>query len=228
MKTASKGYIIGGVVSIFLLILLSLSDFHSLRMPNDLHNGHEALTCNECHEKAEGSFRQQIQANLHYLLGQRSTLAAFNFSTPDNKDCLACHEREDDRHPVYRFNEPRFSEVRKKIQPQLCSSCHQQHKSVMFTADSQNCRYCHKDMRLKNDLLVMPHTTSHQDLIKHKRWDSCLACHDFHGNHMRKIPITDNAMLDKKALSAYLAGKINSDPYANKKTAPAKETRYEN
>lgn len=224
MKTAYKGYIIGGIVSVVLLWLLSLSTFHFLRMPGALHNGHETLACNECHEQAEGSFRQQIQANIRYLIGQRSTLASFNFVVPDNNDCLACHQREDDRHPVYRFNEPRFSEARKAVQAQFCVSCHQQHQGVMFTADAQNCRYCHKDMRLNDD----PLTTSHQSLIKQKRWDSCLACHDFHGNHQMQIPITDDAMLDKKALSDYLAGKINSDPYAEKKLVSAKETRYEN
>ncbi len=224
MKTAYKGYIIGVIVSVVLLGVLSLSIFHSLRMPGALHNGHETLGCDECHEQAEGSFRQQIQANLRYLFGQRSTPASFNFIVPDNKDCLACHERDDDQHPVYRFNEPRFSEERKVIQVQLCVACHQQHQGEMFTANVQNCRYCHKDMRLNDDTL----TTSHQTLIEQERWDSCLACHDFHGNHQMQIPTTDAAMLDKKRLGDYLAGTINSDPYAEKKIVSAKETRYEN
>lgn len=222
-----KGYMLGVFFSIVLLLLLSLSTLHYFRMPGALHYGHETLLCHECHQQAKGSFRQQIQANLRYFLGWRSTSVAFNFVVPDNRDCLACHEREDDHHPVYRFNEPRFSQARKAIQPQQCQSCHQQHKEVMFTAEVQNCRYCHQEMQLKDDPLVMSDVASHTDLIEQKQWPSCLACHDFHGNHVMKVPVNEKMMIDAKALNRYLAGKANSDPYATKKITPAKETRYD-
>lgn len=107
-----------------------MGESHQLRAPGDFNTGHENLTCNECHESADGTIRQQIQSNISYLLGNRETLAVFNLQSPDNKDCLACHNREDDKHPVYRFNEPRFIEARKAIQPQKCVSCHLEHTGV--------------------------------------------------------------------------------------------------
>lgn len=220
---AYRGYVLGILLGVMLLFGLSWTPFHVLRMSGELHTGHKKLTCPACHERAEGSLRQQIQANFRYLLQQHPSLSAFNFATPDNSDCLACHEREDDRHPVYRFNEPRFSAVRKAIQPQVCISCHQQHQGVMFTGDTQNCRHCHEEMRLKDDLII----PSHEKLIDTEQWQSCLACHDFHGNHDRHVPTMTTEMLDQQDIEYYLQGIPNSDPYAEEKTMTAKETRHE-
>jgi len=219
---AHKGYIIGAVLSVVILGILSLADLHHLRAPGEFNTGHEKLECKECHESADGSVRQQIQANMSYLFGQRTTLAAFNFAFPDNKDCLACHEREDDKHPVYRFNEPRFLEARKAIQPQYCVSCHKEHTGVRVTSSPENCQYCHEEIEVKDD----PLDISHADLIKLKDWDTCLTCHDFHGNHVMETPKHTKDMLDKKRITDYFKG--GKDPYSNKKTAKAKETRYEN
>jgi hypothetical protein len=91
----------------------------------------------------------------------------------------------------------------------------------MFTANRQDCQYCHQTLTLKND----PLETSHQVLIKQKEWQTCLSCHDFHGNHQRQIPTQKDGMINKEKLTIYLQGKANSDPYTNKKITAAKETR---
>jgi hypothetical protein len=218
---ANKGYILGLVFSVIIIGLLSMTNLHHLRAPGDFNTGHKNLACIECHESADGSIRQQIQANLSYLLGQNKKLTAFNFSPPNNKDCLACHEREDDKHPVYRFNEPRFLEARNAIQPQYCVSCHKEHTGVRVSSKPNNCKYCHEEIEVKDD----PLDISHEDLIKLKDWDTCLTCHDFHGNHIMDTPINTKDMLDKNLIQQYLDG--GEDPYSEKKTAKSKETRYE-
>lgn len=187
-----------------------------------MNTGHEKLACKECHQSADGSIRQQIQANLGYLLGQRSTLAVFNYESPDNNDCLACHNRDNDKHPVYRFNEPRFLEARKEIQPQFCVSCHTEHTGVRVSSDPENCKHCHEEIEVKDDPLDIPHA----DLIKLKDWDTCLSCHDFHGNHVMKTATDTKDMIDKTLIKKYLLG--GKDPYSEVKTFTPKETRYEN
>jgi hypothetical protein len=219
---AHKGYLIGFILSVVIFSILSLADLHHLRAPGDFNKGHEELACQECHQSADGSIRQQIQANLAYLIGNRDNLTAFNFEVPDNKDCLDCHKSEDDIHPVYRFNEPRFLEARKAIQPQYCVSCHKEHTGVRVSSSPENCQYCHKEIKVKDD----PIDISHVDLIKLKNWDTCLTCHDFHGNHLMEVPTDTKDMIDKKLIIDYMKG--GKDPYSDKKTAQSKETRYEN
>lgn len=75
---------------LFALAYLSTDGAHLWRMLGPLNTGHEKQACNECHEQATGSFRQQIQANISYLMGKRKELVALNLSSADNKDCLAC------------------------------------------------------------------------------------------------------------------------------------------
>jgi nitrate/TMAO reductase-like tetraheme cytochrome c subunit len=149
-------------------------------------------------------------------------VASFNFKFPDNKDCLACHEREDDRHPVYRFNEPRFIEARQAIQPQFCVSCHKEHTGVRVSSDPENCKFCHQKLKMKED----PLDISHFDLIKLKNWDTCLACHDFHGDHVMKTPTNTKDMLDQQQIKNYMAG--GKDPYSDKKRTQYRQSRYEN
>ena len=220
-RSHSTLYSIGIALSVLLVIVLSQPAFHSFRMAGALHHGHETLACFECHQPAAGTLRQQVQTNVYYFLGLRTESVAFNFETPNNKDCLACHTRENDRHPVYRFNEPRFKKARHAIQPQYCQSCHQQHQATMFTAKIQYCRHCHQTLTLKND----PLAPTHQTLIEQKKWQRCLLCHDFHGNHRMQIPTTTDAMMNKDKLTTYLQGNANSDPYTNKKITAAKKTR---
>ncbi|PKM37694.1 MAG: hypothetical protein CVV06_04420 [Gammaproteobacteria bacterium HGW-Gammaproteobacteria-10] len=126
-----------------------------------------------------GSPCQQIQANIRFVLGRRETTAAFIHSAVGNEQCLRCHERPNDRHPVYRFLEPRFAKAREKISPQSCVSCHNEHRGRRVTFGRIDyCRYCHE----KTELRKAPLDISHADLITLKQWDTCLGCHDFHGN----------------------------------------------
>lgn len=219
---AYKGYLIGLLASVLFLGFFALADFQHLRTPGHNNTGHETLVCIECHEESKGSIRQQIQANLSYLIGTRPDVVTFNFSTPDNYDCLACHDRDNDNHPIYRFNEPRFLEARKAIQPQLCQSCHIEHSGVRVTSSPENCELCHQELNVKDD----PLETTHLELIKDEQWDSCLRCHDFHGNHDMKTPSQTNKMLELQSIEAYFNG--GADPYSAKKLNKAKETRYEN
>lgn len=221
-RFATKGYITGLLISVIALVLLTLSQFQHFSSPGPLNTGHETLACNECHEEAEGSIRQQIQANLNYLLGAREKHVAFNYESPTNTDCLACHQRENDNHPIYRFNEPRFREAREALSPQHCVSCHQEHKGVRVTSAPDNCKHCHEELIVKED----PLDVSHQQLVDEKRWDTCLQCHDFHGNHEMHVSKTASDMLDKKLIHDYFKGQ--EDPYSSNKLYKAKESRYEN
>jgi hypothetical protein len=150
--------------------------------PGRMNVGHEQLACTSCHRPAPGTVRQQIQAGTRYLFGWRETPVDFGFRAVKNEDCQACHERPFDRHPVYRFNEPRFAEARKAIAPQHCASCHQEHSGRRVTVEAGNCRLCHGDLEMKDDPLDVPHAT----LVKESMWLSCLGCHDFHRTHVMK------------------------------------------
>ncbi|MBV1882152.1 MAG: hypothetical protein KUG82_10985 [Pseudomonadales bacterium] len=221
MKTLKyKSYIIGFTLLAALLFIINLSVTHQWRMPGPLNTGHEKLDCKECHEETQVGFRQQIQANLHYFLARRKTGSTFNFITPNNQDCMSCHARDNDNHPVYRFNEPRFKEARKTLSPQYCVSCHSEHSGVRVTSKQDNCRSCHEDLKIKSDPIDIPHA----DLITLENWDSCLRCHDFHGNHIMEVATQINQMKSPKAIENYFTG--GADPYSQEKQTPSKSTRY--
>lgn len=217
----NKFYLISLILGLILIYIFTLEAFSSWRISGDMNKGHEKLSCVECHQPAKGTTRQQIQSNVKYWLGFITEATPFGYITPDNKDCLSCHEREDDNHPVYRFNEPKFSKARKAIHPEHCSSCHQEHNGVRVTSKPTNCKHCHKDLRLKEDKI----SPAHQTLIKDKNWVSCLGCHDFHGNHKRETPTKKENMIVEDTLKAYFLGGKN--PYGDRKITTTKETRYE-
>ena len=221
MKTPKyTGYLISFIALIAMLILLGSSWFHHWRMPGPLNTGHEELDCRECHEETQSSFRQEIQANLQYFLGKRKTGVAFNLNLPDNHDCVSCHSRDDDNHPVYRFNEPRFKEVRSAISPQHCVSCHREHSGVRVTSEADNCKECHEDIDIKID----PLEVSHAELVLLENWSSCLRCHDFHGNHDMTVTTDFEQMKSLQAIERYFEGGV--DPYSEKKRTSSKTTRY--
>ena len=75
------------------------------------------------------------------------------------------------------------AEVRDRIHPEACASCHREHHGVRVTrSDGTFCRECHGELVVKRDPLDVPHTS----LVASERWDTCLGCHDFHGNHAAK------------------------------------------
>jgi len=172
--------------------------------------GHERTECTDCHRDAPGTLRQQLQANVRYALGQRSTPVDFGAQAVGNQDCLSCHERPFDRHPVFRFTEPRFAEVRKTLAPHRCVSCHLEHSGERVTVANGFCSECHADMDLTDD----PLDVSHRELAAAARWDTCLGCHDFHGAHVFETPQILEGRIESRTLDSYFNGAANPYPVA--------------
>ena len=169
-------YTIGALFAIGVIYLFSLEASDTFKAPGKMNTGHEKLACIECHQEAKGTVRQQIQSQFRYLIGAQKHAAAFGYLTPDNDDCLACHDFDDDKHPVYRFNEPKYQEVRKKIAPHKCISCHREHHGKRVTIEVDFCKHCHSELTIEDD----PIDPTHETLVKKEEWRSCLRCHDFH------------------------------------------------
>ncbi len=194
------------------LMLLSVSWGEKFLMPGPKNVGHQSLKCEYCHIKAPGTFRQQIQANVRYLFVLRSQPVDFGHKKVSNETCLRCHQRPNDRHPVYRFYEPRYKAVREQFQPQLCTSCHQEHFGSRITkTEFDFCKSCHEKLVLKKD----PLSLSHENLIAAERWKSCLGCHDFHGNHKMKTATEFSKIIQPERILQYFQG--SPSPYADKK-----------
>ena len=186
-------------------------------MPNHAHNpGHAELACAECHTQAPGSTRQQLQAKARHLLGLRETDVAFGMTPVGNATCIDCHENPDDRHPAHRFLEPRFEAARAELAPHQCVSCHREHTGMRVSrVDTGFCASCHADLEVEDD----PATPTHAELIQTGRWDTCLACHDFHGNHPHPPPERLQDALSAAEVRAYL--REGASPYG----APLTEAR---
>lgn len=178
------GFYSGSYLAIVLTIVGLSGFFMPFSQKGPMNAGHENIACNDCHRKAPGSIRQQLQAKVSYLFQSRQIDAVFGHLPVSNTDCLFCHDHPSDPHPVYRFIEPRFAEQRKKIQAQYCSTCHKEHTEQRIIDDTQFCKHCHEKLSIKND----PIDISHARLIEDKKWPACLGCHDYHGNHVYKIP----------------------------------------
>ncbi len=203
---------VGALLGTIYLFWLALPQGETLLMPGPNNIGHEDIYCSDCHSPAEGSFRQQLQAKLQHWLGYRAIATEFGRQPVTNRQCAGCHKRPDDRHPVYRFFEPRYREVRKNLKPQFCISCHTEHSGARVTlVDIGYCRECHQKLRMKED----PLNISHADLVEAERWSTCLGCHDFHGNHeIRAGEIVADAF-SKNIVEAYFKG--GPSPYGDKK-----------
>lgn len=173
--------------------------------------GHEAVDCSACHLPAAGTLRQQVQANLYHLMGQRKHGAMLGHLPVQAGVCLDCHTRPDDRHPIYRFQEPRFSEAVKQIDARTCLTCHQEHQGRRISAPLDYCSACHEPLRLKSDPLDVPHDV----LIDQEDWSSCLTCHDFHGNHHAAPPGQLSAAMSLENVALYFEN--GQDPYGAKR-----------
>jgi hypothetical protein len=206
------GYAAGLCAGALLLLLFLLPGNETLRARGPMNTGHEGFRCESCHRPAPGSVRQQLQANARYGLGLRATPADFGRRDVDNEACLACHDRPDDRHPVYRFLEPRFAKARQAIAPQRCESCHREHSGLRVTrGEIGYCQHCHGDTRLEKD----PLDVSHERLIADKRWETCLGCHDFHGNHLRRTPERLDQAIAPAIIRGYFDG--GATPYGRER-----------
>ena len=193
------GYLIGACVGVTVTVLLLSPELESAR--------------------ATGPLRQQIQANVAYALGRRGAPADFGFKAVSNKDCLACHERPNDRHPVFRFLEPRFQDARREVGAHECVGCHAEHSGARVTNDGAFCGSCHEDLEIEAD----PAHPTHRELAVQGAWQSCLRCHDFHGNHVGAPPSALDAAAPEAEVREYLRG--GQSPYGEARRFSARKSR---
>jgi len=186
--------IVGAIV-----VMPASTRFHAKGPPN---TGHETLPCGACHTEAPGTVRQQLQAKMQFLFGSRTTDVTFGTMRVQNDQCVSCHARDQDTHPVHRFLEPRFSKARAEIGADSCVSCHREHKGVRVTMAPTGCASCHQNLDLKVD----PLDVSHRVLVQRQEWTSCLGCHDFHGNHKRSTQTRMDTAYPAAAIADYFAG----------------------
>ena len=69
----------------------------------------------------------------------------------------------------------------------------------MTLTDTGYCSTCHKETTLKRDPIDIPH----ERLIAGDRWETCLGCHDFHGNHLMKTKTRVEEVWPQAQLRAY-------------------------
>lgn len=207
----NRAYLAGVCLGLAVLTFTVSSKQAQFHAKGPMNTGHETLACGDCHAQAPGNFRQQVQAKLNYALGLRETPATFGRKPVGNGECLACHERPNDRHPVYRFLEPRFAKAREALHPQECIACHAEHQGKRVSLATVGfCQQCHQDTKLKKD----PLDTSHAVLIEQRRWESCLGCHDFHGNHIMKTATTVSVAMPAETLRDYFGD--HASPYGDR------------
>ena len=121
--------------------------------------GHENVDCSGCHVPSVGSYRQQIQANIMYVFGHRATPVDFGYASVTSMQCLDCHERINERHPIYRFREPRFIKAKEIVEASSCLGCHSEHVDQRASIKPDFCQACHVDLVVKNDPIDVPHKT---------------------------------------------------------------------
>jgi nitrate/TMAO reductase-like tetraheme cytochrome c subunit len=90
--------------------------------------------------------------------------------------------------------------------------CYTEHSGTKTElSDPTFCVACHEDLKVKND----PIKVTHAELIKNNDWETCLSCHDFHGNHNRETPTLQRDAIEIEALLDYLGD--GPDPYSSEK-----------
>jgi|SoimicMinimDraft_3_1059731.scaffolds.fasta_scaffold71226_1 hypothetical protein len=189
-----------------LVVVPQSSRFAAKGPPN---TGHDKLACTDCHKDAPGTLRQQLQAKVSFHLGLRETDPTFGHDKVSNDTCVNCHARDQDAHPAHRFLEPRFKEAREQLGAESCANCHREHKGVRVTMTPTSCATCHQDLAMKSDPLDVPH----RELIAKGQWNTCLGCHDYHGNHKRLTQTKLGDAYSTKAILDYLAG--GTSPYGH-------------
>ncbi len=216
------GSLIGIVIGIIIYIILPQKSAEEYLSIGPANTGHEGLSCNTCHTPAKGTVLQQLQSNISYTFGQRKTSADFGTENVDNEKCLACHDRPNDRHPQYRFSEPKFKDAIAVIDATQCETCHQEHNGVRVALpDANYCINCHSDLKVHKDPLDIPHET----LISQGQWSTCLQCHDFHGNHVYLTPEKMKDTIPLSKIQKYLKG--GKDPFSEeKKYMPLSEEEW--
>jgi predicted CXXCH cytochrome family protein len=212
----SRAYMAGAMLAALPMFLL-LPDLEQLRPNGHPNVGHENLQCVACHVESPASTRQALQAKVKHVLGMRETGAVLGMQPVTSATCIQCHANPDDRHAPNRFLEPRFDQARAETGAQMCVSCHREHSAARVTAPSATyCVSCHQDLQVKKD----PTSPTHDYLVRNKRWDTCLQCHDYHGNHRWSAPLRLEDAPTLQSLQNYL--KDGASPYG-KTIVKAKE-----
>jgi len=194
------GYRLGLFLGLCSLSIFSVLPDGRVLAKGPANPGHEALSCRDCHDPAPGTFRQQVQAAVAYGLGGREEAPDFGRLPVSNKVCLECHEREDDRHPTHVFMQPKYAEAREEIGAHLCFSCHAEHSGRHVVNTGQFCFACHENLTEEGHEIEPDHAV----LVQEERWDTCLQCHDFHGNHERRVPRTFEEALTVETVQRHL------------------------
>lgn len=210
-------FVLFALGSLLVLALAHTPDYGRSIVRGPMTPGHETVPCLQCHAIAPGTMRQQAQANVWYWIGLRKTPAAFGHQPVSSASCIGCHSRANDRHPTFRFREPRFFTVNQTLDAKSCLSCHAEHGGRRVSSNAEFCQLCHSNLNPRID----PIKPAHAELVKAERWNTCLGCHDFHGNHPVKAPTVIEEAHDLAAVLSYLGN--GPDPYSQTKIHKAKQ-----
>ena len=211
-KRQQIGSLVGIGIGLLIFAILPLKASEEFLSLGPLNTGHDGLSCEACHTDAKGNLMQQLQANMMYTFGARKKSVDFGTANVDNNKCLECHDRPNDRHPTYRFLEAKYQDAIQEIDATQCETCHREHNDTrVVLPNGEFCVSCHYDLEVINDPVDVPHSK----LIENKQWDTCLQCHDFHGNHVYKTPEKIKDTISIKQVQSYLKG--GDDPYSSKK-----------
>jgi hypothetical protein len=206
MKLAARrrlGVATGIVLGAAALGALCAPGCEHLHAAGPMNVGHAVVACAGCHREAPGTMRQQLQAAARSWTGLHDRAVDVGFQPVTSRECTECHDRPDDRHPGFRFLEPRFNVAREELHPERCESCHREHSGVRITvAETTYCRHCHGELVVENDPLDVSHAT----LVAGRQWGSCLGCHDYHGNHAGKPPRRLADAIPVERIEAYFVG----------------------
>jgi predicted CXXCH cytochrome family protein len=197
-----KAYVAGAVLAVMPLLLL-VPGLDEMRPHGHPNVGHEQLKCVACHAESSASTRQTLQAKVKHAVGLRQTGAVMGMQAVTSSTCIQCHGNPDDRHAPNRFLEPRFEKARAETGAQNCVSCHREHSAVRVTApNTAYCVSCHQDLKVKGDKT----SPTHDFLVRNKRWETCLQCHDYHGNHKWNAPLRLQDGHALEVLDKYMKG----------------------
>ncbi|WP_248722688.1 cytochrome c3 family protein [Seonamhaeicola sp. ML3] len=206
------GSLVGLVVGVTLFYVLTLESTEKYVSIGPMNTGHQDLSCFTCHADAKGNLMQQLQSNVSHAFGAREESVDFGTQDVTVDNCLECHDRPNDRHPTYRFSEPRFKDAIKNIDATTCITCHTEHKEERVSVASIDyCMNCHQELVVENDPLDM----SHEEIIAKAQWTTCIQCHDFHGNHRYEVPEKMKDTIPMLHVQKYFDG--GEDPYGTDK-----------
>ena len=212
VSSAQKNaYRVGAIVAIIAGVLLVLPGREPWHAAGPRNVGHTKLDCGECHKRVPGNFVSQAFEIAARQVGLSDLDSFIGFRPVGNEQCLDCHTNPDDRHPVADFMQAKFSQARDAAGVQSCVNCHREHLGVRVAVTRVVCQHCHAETEVEDDPVDIPHST----LIADKRWETCLGCHDFHGNHDREAPKMMAKVLSEEQIQQYFDG--GDSPYGHRR-----------